>query len=114
MVTPLLPRYRIPSRSAEHQVFLGHHYPGTRRGEQADPGHDSYHPPHQAHHGDIDVEVFGDAGADAGDGPPHARTNQALAGNYAAHADSAVSADIGIVLNNFPAIVTVHGDGSSR
>src|SRR5437879_5276561 len=114
----LLPALRVgdllPCRCLcrEHVWLLRHHDPGDRVRKQTNAGHHGSYEPHQTNDGHIHVKVFGNAQANAGDLPSFAGTNQPLASDHTAHTSAAVRANVGIILDGFSTIVTVHSSTS--
>src|SRR5438552_5697769 len=93
------------------QIWLfWHDDPGDQVADETYPRHERSNQPHYPNNGHIDIEILRHAHADTGNFASFARTNQALAGNHAADTGSAVSADIGIVLDGLATIVAVHKD----
>lgn len=95
-------------RSGQEQRLLGHDDPGDRVRQESDDGHKGHDQPNNADKGDIDVEIFGEAEAHAGDFSSQARTNQLASGERRSDANSAIGAHHSIVLDHFSAIVAVH------
>src|SRR5258707_7890822 len=93
------------------QIWLFRHDdPGNQVADETYTGHERSNQPHYPNNGHIYVEILRHAHADSSDFAAFSGTNQALAGNHAADTSSAVSADIGIVLDGLATIVAVHKD----
>src|SRR5581483_3174295 len=77
------------------------HQPGAAEDQQQQPDH--------ADQRDVEIEVVGDGGADAGDFAIHsARAHEAMPDGDVADTASAVGTMNGVVLNDLTAVVAVH------
>src|SRR6266567_8609772 len=94
----------------QHIWLFRHYDPRDQVADETYTSHERSNQPYYPHNGYIYVEILRHAHADTGDFAAFSRTNQALAGNHAADTGSAVSADIGIVLDGLATIVAVHKD----
>src|SRR5512138_774737 len=89
--------------------FLGHYDPADQVSENSRAREDHHEQPDQADECHVQIQVFGDTCADASDFTILARAHKPLAGGYSAHPNSAIGADIGVVLNDLATVVAVHG-----
>ena len=88
--------------------LLGHHDPRNDVGQYATAAEQRDDQPHYADHGHIQIEVFGEAGADPGNLAIHARAHQLATASHGTYSASAVGTQVGVVLNDLSAIVAVH------
>src|SRR5262249_12277189 len=91
------------------QRLFRHYDPTDDVGDQSGAGRDeAQNQPDDADECDVDVEVFGDAGANAADFAAGAGAHQAFAAGDGTYTFAAVGTDIGIFLDHLAAVVTVH------
>src|SRR6266852_530823 len=96
----------------EHMWLLGHYDPGDGVRKQTDARHHGSYQPHQTNDSHVDIKVFGNAEANTCDLASFAGANQPLASDHTAYTSAAVRANVGIILDGFAAIVTVHSSTS--
>src|SRR5258708_5847716 len=92
--------------------LLGHYDPGDGVRKQTNAGHHGSYEPHQTNDGHVHVKVFGNAEANACDLASFAGTDQPLASDHAAYTSAAVRTNVGVILDGFATIVTVHSSTS--
>src|SRR5450631_3978568 len=105
-------RHRLSTdggRGSEQQRLVRHYDPGDYVWNETDAGHDRRDQPHHPHQADVEVKVLSETEAHAGDFTPCPWTYQFGTGQRSPDTNAAVGANRRIVLNQFSAVVAVHG-----
>src|SRR5579883_1548545 len=99
-------------RHGKHQRFFRNHDPRDGICQQSYASHNRRNQPYQPYKIHVEIKILGDPEANTGNRASGSRAHQTFAGDYPTHASSTISANIGVILNHFSAIVTVHGFSS--
>src|SRR5579859_1642597 len=92
----------------QHKRLFRHYNPAHRVSDDSNQPKKRADKPDNAYEGNIHIEVFSEARADAGNFACLARAYQPFARDHAGHALSAIGAKLRIILNDLATIVAVH------
>jgi len=94
-----------------HQLwFARHHDPRDDVSQETCSSENCHDQPNDSDDGDVEIEVLRESQADTRDGAPLPRTHKPLARfRRAGYAPPTVGAEIRVVLNDFAAVIAIHG-----
>src|ERR1700716_4168505 len=100
---------RRPPRPRQQQWFLRHHDPANDVRNHPDAGHDRRDQPNYPNNRHVDVKIFGETKADAGDFPPLPWPREPMPRYRSPNPNTTLGTNSSIILNDSSAVIAVHG-----